>query len=145
MHILVPSTLPISCRLTVARRVSLVVQDMLTLQKHLRLPPICCGFELHNMYFFYGILYVIICVSFHFLLVNLVLWNCSTALYCEIVPTVWYLGIIPTVWYNGIVPRVLYFGIVPTVWYFGIIPTVWYNGIVPAVLYFGIIPKARYF
>ena len=43
MYILVSSTLPISCRLTVIRRVFLVVRDIFTLPTHLSLPPIFCG------------------------------------------------------------------------------------------------------
>jgi hypothetical protein len=42
MYIIVSSTLPRSCRLTVTRRVFLVVKDMFTLATHLSLPPILC-------------------------------------------------------------------------------------------------------
>ena len=43
MHRLVSSTLPMSCSLTVTRRVFLVVQDMFILPKYLNLPPNLCG------------------------------------------------------------------------------------------------------
>jgi hypothetical protein len=130
---------------------------MFTLPKHLRLLPTFCGFELHNLYSFYGIVYVIICSSFHFLstialsvlwlrvlisseivcIVDIIWWVCGAHMseLCFFCLSFGQFGIMElfdsvVLWNHS---DSLVIGIIPTVWYNGIVPTYWYFGIIPTV------------